>query len=515
MESFVELVQYQFDNHPDNLAILYRKERITFSQLAERAGSVGAFLQGRGLEVGDRVILYTPDKLSFLIIHLGIILSGGVSLPLNFSFTRDEMLYFLNDSGARFVFASGEQADVIREIEPDCPALEEILDPAGTLAHDHGAKFREVDVKPDDNCFILYSSGTTGTPKGVVHSHRNLAASLLSLKKCWRFTERDVLLNVLPLFHIHGLSFATHLSLVSGSAMLLEDRFHPLESLDKIADATVFMAVPTIYYALLRRPEFKQKAKQWKQTRLFTCGSAPIRPEVLPELESILGAPLINRYGMTESHVITSLPLGGPFPQGSVGLPLEGVDLKLVTEEGRTIEAGTDKADDCGVVGEVKMRSENLFSSYWNKPEATAGAFDQDGFFSTGDLGRFDEQGCLTLVGRKKDLIITGGYNVYPPVVERVINSFAQVKESAVIGVPDPRRGEQVVAVVVPEGHPDIDALRKHCREKLVNYQTPTRFELVDELPRNTMGKILKRELRDRIMKQDSAIGDRPENGGN
>ena len=488
MACFADLLHDRFDQHSDEPAILYRGDVLTFAQLEEKAKCVGALLQDKGLEKGDRVILYTPDKLPFLMAHLGVILSGGVSLPLNFGFTEDEMVYFINDSGARFIFAAGEQAERIARIRDRCPTLEEIISPAEAITGSAG-RFRDPGLQAEDHCFMLYSSGTTGRPKGVVHTQQNLTASLLDLQACWRFAPDDVLLNVLPLFHIHGLSFATHLSLISGSAMMLEDRFHPVKTLDKINDATVFMAVPTIYYAFLRRDEFRLKAKEWDKTRLFTCGSAPIRPEVLPELEEILDSRLINRYGMSESHVITSLPLGGPFPQGSVGLPLDGVELKLVDEGGQTV--GGDG------VGEVKIRSKNLFDHYWNKPDATAEAFDADGFFATGDLGRLDEHGFLTLVGRQKDLIITDGYNVYPTVVERVLNSLPQVRESAVIGLPDDRKGERVVAVVVPEGPAEADALRKHCQANLANYQVPMRFEFIDELPRNTMGKILKRSLRD------------------
>jgi malonyl-CoA/methylmalonyl-CoA synthetase len=269
--------------------------------------------------------------------------------------------------------------------------------------------------------------------------------------------------------------------------------------MDKIRDATVFMAVPPIYYAFLRRKEFKEKATEWKKTRLFTCGSAPIRPEVLPELEEILDTNLINRYGMTESHVVTSLPLSGPFPQGSVGLPMKGLEMKLVGKDGEALSTTSPQKDDKKAVGEVRIRGENLFSHYWNKPEATSDAFDEESYFCTGDLGYRDEHGFLTLVGREKDLIITSGYNVYPPVVERVINGFERVRESAVIGVPDEMRGERVVAVLVTDGPLDADQLKKFCQKKLANYQVPTRFELIDELPRNTMGKVLKRTLRDKF----------------
>jgi malonyl-CoA/methylmalonyl-CoA synthetase len=496
---FAELLLHQFDKAADKPAIIYHGEVLTFGQLESKARSIGAFLQDKGLEKGDRVILYTPEKLSFLIVHLGIILSGGVSLPLNFRFTKDEMLYFIHDSGACFVFASGEQASLINQVKDRCPKLREIISPTEAVLKNGSKKFKEPHLRAEDSCFMLYSSGTTGRPKGVVHTHMNLASSLLDLKTCWEFVPEDILLNVLPLFHIHGLSFASHLSLISGASMILEDQFHPVKTMEKIMNATVFMAVPTIYYAFLRRHEFRKKAREWNKTRLFTCGSAPIRTEVLPELETILEGQLINRYGMTESHVITSLPLNGPFPHGSVGLPLDGVEMKLISKDGRTLSTGSAREDNHKVVGEVKIKSKNLFSHYWNNPEETTSAFDKEGFFSTGDLGYLDEFGFLTLVGRKKDLIITDGYNVYPAIVERVLNSFTHVKESAVIGVPDEKRGEKVVAVVVPEGHLHTGELKKYCQTHLVNYQVPARFELVDELPRNTMGKILKRVLREQV----------------
>ncbi len=237
---------------------------------------------------------------------------------------------------------------------------------------------------------MLYSSGTTGRPKGVVHTHANLASSLRALQECWRFTPDDVLVNALPLFHIHGLSFATQLSLLTGSCMLMEESFHPRRTLEAVGQGTVFMAIPTFYYSFLDRPEFPVLAKDWSHVRLFTCGSAPIRPEVLPELESVLGRPVINRYGMTEAHVITSLPLSGPWPQGSVGVPLAGIEVRVVQEDGTPGQPGE--------VGSVQLRGPNLFREYWRRPEATSDAF-ASGWFDTGDLGCRDANGFLTLVG--------------------------------------------------------------------------------------------------------------------
>jgi malonyl-CoA/methylmalonyl-CoA synthetase len=278
---------------------------------------------------------------------------------------------------------------------------------------------------------------------------------------------------------------------LTGCVMHVEDVFHPRKTLTVVGRGTVFMAIPTFYYTFLERPEFREAAQGWSRVRLFTCGSAPIRAEVLPELESILGRPVINRYGMTEGHVITSLPLDGPWPQGSVGLPLDGVELRVVAEDGTPAGAGE--------VGSVQLRGPNLFRRYWRRPDATREAF-ASGWFDTGDLGARDENGFLTLVGRKNDLIITNGFNVYPQVVERVINECPGVRESAVFGIPDRRRGERVIAAVArsDEGLSE-PALRAYLAERLVDYQRPASIVFVPDLPRNAMGKVLRRELRDRL----------------
>lgn len=484
--TFIDLLKFRFQDSSRAAAIRRRQESMTYGQLAVRIEGAAAFLQARGLKAGDVVALFTAERLPFLIVHLGVMLAGGISLPLNFNFTAAEMIYFLNDSKARFVCADSGQAELIRRIEPQCPRLEVVFDSRQALETTPGRRFREREVKAADPCFMLYSSGTTGQPKGVVHTQENTAASLLALQKQWRFTADDVLLNVLPLFHIHGLSFAAHLSLLSGSTMIVADPFHPRRTLAEIEEATVFMGVPPYYYSFLNRKEFPGAASRWQRLRLLTCGSAPIRPEVLPRLEAATGHPVINRYGMTESHVITSLPLEGPYVQGSVGLPLEGIEIKL---EG-----------DKETAGEVKIRGRNLFHHYWGRPEATRDAFDSEGFFNTGDLGYFDEQGFLVLAGRRHDLIITGGYNVYPPVVEQVINSFPGIRESAVIGIPDDLKGEKVAAVVVADRAIDLKELNRFCRSRLVAYQCPARFVISDSLPRNTMGKVLKRSLRERFL---------------
>jgi malonyl-CoA/methylmalonyl-CoA synthetase len=470
-------------------AVIHRDRTFTYGDLDDRARRAAAWLQGLGVAPGDRVVLCTSEKLPFLVAHLGALYAGAVSVPVNPRFPREELRYVLADSGARAAVVGDEQRPILEELRPNLPELAAVA--ADAAAWDvPAAHWREPAVGRDDACLILYSSGTTGRPKGVVHTPANLASSLRALQACWRVTADDVVVCPLPLFHIHGLSFATHLTLLAGACLRLED-FHPRRTLDAVGRGTIFMAVPTMYYAFLDRPEFRAAAREWGQVRLFTCGSAPVRPEVLPELEAILGRPVINRYGMTEAHVIASLPLDGPWPAGSVGRPLSGIEVRVVAEGGGPAAAGE--------AGRVLVRGPNLFREYWRRPDATREAF-ATGWFDTGDLGVLDPAGFLTLVGRTNDLIITSGFNVYPQVVERVIDACPGVRESAVIGVPDDRRGERVLAAVVREvpGLTERD-LRDYWVAHLADYQRPAAVVFVDRLPRNALGKLLRGELRKQL----------------
>lgn len=488
MQTFTSLLQESFNNYPDKIAIRYKGQIITYRELERKLKGIVAILEEMDIDKGDRVILYSDKKIPFLITHLGIMFCGGISVPLNFNYTAEEMKYFINDSKARFVFSSGEHKEKITSIKPECKCVEYIFDLSIIDALCKCERYPAYKMKEEDICFMLYSSGTTGQPKGVAYSQMGVASSLLSLQNSWKFTSDDVLLNVLPLFHTHGLSFATHLALISGSTIIIEDKFKIEETPDLINKATVFMGVPTIYYDLLNYPEFAEKAKQWINTRLFTCGSAPIRTEILNKIENIIGKNLINRYGMTESHVLTSIPLDGPFKQGTVGKAIQGIELKIIDESKKILEVGK--------TGEVMIKSKNLFSYYWNKETETENAFDSNGFFHTGDLGFLDEDGFLTLVGRKTDLIIVDGFNVYPAVVEKTINEFPEIRESAVVGLVDERRGEKVVAFVVTNKKIDIEKLIDFCAKKLIYYQRPKQIQIIEKLPRNAMGKVLKKELK-------------------
>ncbi len=485
---FLNLLQESFAKHASRRAVSNPDMTVLYDEIRGIARTYAARLQEMGVKFGDRVALCTSNKRAFLCYFLGALYAGGVVLPLNHRFTPDELRFFLTDSGAKVAVVDESLSPLFASLRAELPGLNAVISDANCWLSEFVARFPAPVIGAHDPCLLMYSSGTTGWPKGIVHTHGNVASSLLALQKCWRFTPDDVVLNVLPLFHIHGLAFATLLPLLSGACVILDD-FEPQATMKRIAECTVLMAVPTIYYRLLEQPNLRAIARSWTKTRLFTCGSAPIRAEVLPELEAILGKPVINRYGMTEAFVITSLPLDGPWPNGSVGLPLAGIEVRVQGEPG-ALATG---------VGAVQIRGPNLFREYWHNPDATRRAF-ADGWFDTGDLGFLDAAGFLTLVGRKNDLIITSGFNVYPQVVERVINECPGVRESAVLGVPDDRKGERVVAVVVRDDPTlDEERLRAFWSERLVDYQRPKKVVFVEALPRNAMGKVVRRELRDSI----------------
>jgi malonyl-CoA/methylmalonyl-CoA synthetase len=490
---FLAELRATFAAHQSAPAIIYKETSLTYGDLDVRAECAAAQLRQLGVEPGDRVAIATSEKLPFLAAHLGAIYAGAISLPLNPRFTGEELRYFLEDSGAQVAIVGDAARPIVESLQVNLPDLHSVVD-AMAVWNAPASPFSQPEISRNSPCLIIYSSGTTGRPKGVVHTHANLASSIRSLEATWRVTPDDVVINVLPLFHVHGLSFGAHLSLLAGCRMVVEDSFQTRRTLAVVGRGTVFLGIPTFYYSFLDEPDFREQAQTWSSVRLFTCGSAPIRPEILPELEAILGRPVINRYGMTEAHVISSLPLDGPWPQGSVGIPLDGIEMRLIKDDGTP--SGPED------LGSVQVRGPNLFREYWHKAEATRKAF-ASGWFDTGDLGRHDANGFLTLVGRKHDLIITNGYNVYPQVVERVINECTGVRESAVVGVPDRMRGERVVAAVVRSDEALTErSLKSYLSDRLVHYQRPAEIVFVASLPRNALGKVLRRELRDRISSQ-------------
>jgi malonyl-CoA/methylmalonyl-CoA synthetase len=345
-------------------------------------------------------------------------------------------------------------------------------------------------VEPDALAAIIYTSGTTGRSKGAMVTHRNLSSNARTLVEYWGFSARDVLLHALPIFHVHGLFVANHCALLSGARMLWHRRFDAKLVLRDLPRSTVLMGVPTFYTRLLAEPAFGPAA--CPHMRLFISGSAPLLMETFQQFEARMGQRILERYGMSEAGMITSNPVYGERRGGTVGLPLPGVFVRIADDDDHPLLEGAS--------GGIQIRGSNVFRGYWRMPEKTREEFTADGWFRTGDVGRFDAQGYLSIVGRAKDLIITGGYNVYPKEIELVIDAIAGVLESAVIGLPHPDFGEAVTAVVVARAGAELSELQiiQHVKGQLANYKVPKRVILLPDLPRNAMGKVQKNVLRQR-----------------
>jgi malonyl-CoA/methylmalonyl-CoA synthetase len=432
---------------------------IGYDDLRHRAGCVASRLIAEGVRPGHRVALQAPKCVETIMIYLGVLQAGAVFVPLNDAYTSAETNALLND------------ADPAVFITKPAAWLEAALPYAGRNA--------SVPRNADDLASLIYTSGTTGRSKGAMLSHGNLAENALALHKAWAFTPDDVLLHALPIFHVHGLFVALHCALLSGAPMLWLPKFSEAEVLAALPKATVLMGVPTFYTRLLADPAFGRGSAA--NIRLFISGSAPLLPSTFAEFEARTGQRILERYGMSEAVIITSNPLDGERLAGSVGYPLPGVDLRI---------AGGDET------GVIEIRGPSVFSGYWRMPEKTAEEFTADGFFITGDVGRRDADGRVRISGRAKDLIISGGYNVYPKEVELVLDELTGVTESAVIGVPHADFGEGVVAVVIGAG--EEAGLIAEARSQLAAYKAPKRVVFVDELPRNAMGKVQKNLLRER-----------------
>jgi malonyl-CoA/methylmalonyl-CoA synthetase len=432
-----------------------------------------------------------------LLLYLGCLRVGAVFLPLNTGYTGPELAYFLGDAEPRVFVAdptAEATADGIRRGAGVAHLATLAPGGAGSLAAAaNGAKesFADAARGADDLAAILYTSGTTGRSKGAMLTHGNLASNAEALVDYWRFTKDDVLLHALPIFHTHGLFVATNVTLLSGASMILLPGFDSDETIRLLPQATAMMGVPTFYTRLLSQPDFDRDLVA--HIRLFVSGSAPLSAETHKDFEARSGHAILERYGMTETNMNTSNPYDGARRAGTVGFPLPGVEVRIADRE-----SGAALAE--GEVGMIEVRGPNVFKGYWRMPEKTAAEFRDDGFFISGDLGMVDDAGYLNIVGRDKDLIISGGYNVYPAEVENALNALDGVADSAVIGAPHPDFGEAVTAVVVPGGEPRKSEreIRAALTTGLAKYKVPKRVIFVDDLPRNKMGKIEKKALRER-----------------
>ncbi|HVY89236.1 MAG TPA: AMP-binding protein [Hyphomonadaceae bacterium] len=437
--------------------ILSDGARISYEELEAGAAKAAARLIAEGVAPGDRVALQAEKSPQGIMIYLGVLKAGAVFVPLNSAYTESEVSYFLKDA----------EPKVFIKDPPNFVAG------AGGFAPLSSTVARE----PDDLASLIYTSGTTGRSKGAMLSHRNLAETALALHAAWGFTPKDVLLHALPVFHVHGLFVALHCALLSGAPMIWLPKFADKEVLAGLKSATVMMGVPTFYTRLLANPAFTREAVA--NLRLFISGSAPLLPSTFAEFEQRTGQRILERYGMSEAVIITTNPLSGERIAGSVGYSLPGVELRI----GGGQETGV-----------IEIRGPSVFSGYWRMPEKTAEEFTSDGFFITGDVGHREPDGRVWISGRAKDLIISGGYNVYPKEIELVLDELPGVTESAVIGLPHPDFGEGVAAICTGEG--DEAAIIAAARKQLAPFKAPKRVIFVADLPRNAMGKVQKNVLR-------------------
>ena len=462
---------------------------VDFLAMVHRAAGA---MRVQGVRAGDRVAMQVAKTPEALAVYGASVATGAVFLPLNTAYTLAELDYFIGDAEPRLVLVSPDRVGGIGELATRHGGKVMSLGVAGdgTLmeaANSASGAFADVPAGWDDLIAILYTSGTTGRSKGAMLTHRNLASNALSLVEAWRFTAADTLLHALPVYHTHGLFTATNTLMLSGGTMLFRPKFDADEALRLLPQATTMMGVPTFYTRLLQHPGLTREATA--HMRLFVSGSAPLLAETHAEFQARTGHAILERYGMTETNMNTSNPYDGARLAGTVGKPLPGVDVRVADPAGGA-------ALPTGEIGMIEVRGPNVFKGYWRMPEKTAEEFRADGFFITGDVGRFDADGYLFIVGRAKDLIISGGYNVYPVEVEEAIDALPGVIESAVIGVPHPDFGEGVTAVVATKLPLEEVATIAQLKQRLANYKIPKRVLFVAELPRNAMGKVQKAALR-------------------
>jgi malonyl-CoA/methylmalonyl-CoA synthetase len=469
---------------------------VSYGDLMTLSARLANVLEARGVVPGDRVAVQVDKSVECLFLYLACVRAGAVYLPLNTAYTLSELDYFIGDAEPRVVVCDpGKHAGIAALGARHGVGATETLgaDGRGTLtqaaARERDA-FENAACGPDDLAAILYTSGTTGRSKGAMLTHDNLASNALTLVDCWRFTGADVLLHALPIFHTHGLFVATNTILMAGASMLVLPKFDADEVFRLMPRATTMMGVPTFYVRLVQDARLTRQATA--HMRLFVSGSAPLLAETHRAFEEKTGKAILERYGMTETNMNTSNPHDGERIAGTVGFPLPGVALRIADPE-------TGALLPQGEIGMIEVKGPNVFKGYWRMPEKTAAEFRDDGFFITGDLGRIDERGYVHIVGRGKDLVITGGYNVYPKEVEGEIDALPGVVESAVIGVPHPDFGEGVTAVVVGEKGkaPTEREIIAALEGRLARFKCPKRVIVVDELPRNTMGKVQKNILRE------------------
>lgn len=452
-------------------------------------------LKSLDLPEGARIAVQVEKSVEAMMLYLATLRAGYVFLPLNTAYQSAEIEYFIGNAEPSVVVCSRKNFGWVSKIAFKAGTQNVFTlddDRSGSLLERaaHCSDRHEVAQRgADDLAAILYTSGTTGRSKGAMLSHGNMLSNALVLKDYWGWKPGDVLIHALPIFHVHGLFVAIHGALINGSKMIWLAKFDPKLVVQKLPEATVFMGVPTLYVRLLVEPGLNREA--CRNMRLFVAGSAPLLIETFTEWKERTGHTILERYGMSETAMLTSNPYKGERRGGTVGFALPGVSLRVQDDDGQPLPTGE--------IGGIQVKGPNIFKGYWRMPEKTKEEFTADGYFKTGDVGKIDERGYITIVGRSKDLIISGGYNVYPAEIEGYINDMPGVAESALVGVPHPDFGEVGIAVVIPRPGAALDAEQIIARLKaqLANFKIPKRCFIVSELPRNTMGKVQKNILRE------------------
>jgi malonyl-CoA/methylmalonyl-CoA synthetase len=487
-------------DNPNRLAIeTIDGQHISYGDLIARAGQMANVLVANGVKPGDRVAAQTEKSVPGLVLYLAAVRAGAVYLPLNTAYTLNELEYFITDAEPSLVVCDPSKLEGISAIAAKVGASVLTLgaDGKGSLteaAAKASPEFATVTRADEDLAAILYTSGTTGRSKGAMLTHDNLASNSISLVDYWRFTDKDVLIHALPIYHTHGLFVASNVTLFARASMIFLPKFDPELIIKLMARATVMMGVPTFYTRLLQSPSLTHEST--RHMRLFVSGSAPLLADTHREWSARTGFAILERYGMTETNMNTSNPYDGDRVPGAVGRALPGVSVRVTDPDtGKEIARDT--------IGMIEVKGPNVFKGYWRMPEKTKAEFRDDGFFITGDLGKIDAKDYVHILGRGKDLVISGGFNVYPKEIESEIDAMPGVIESAVIGVPHADFGEGVTAVVVCDKNAEVnEASVLHALDgRLAKFKMPKRVFVVDELPRNAMGKVQKNILRDTYAK--------------
>jgi malonyl-CoA/methylmalonyl-CoA synthetase len=501
-ESLKDCFLWSFLMRGEKKAISFLREdlvetEISYRELNQDSNRMANTFLELGMKRGDRVILYLPKSLAFVVAHLALQKIGAIGVPLNPGFKKSEMVYLIEDTGAKLVLSGSEQEAIIREIAPQLPTLVISTErPYQEIDFFRSApdSLPKIEIGSDDMGLIIYTSGTTGKPKGAILTQENLVHDARNVIRIWEIGESDVLCHALPLFHVHGLCFALHTALIAGSRVLMLDEFSPEKVIEVLTEkrgeyaCTLFMAVPSMYGKMM--DYLGEEVMDFEHIRLWTSGSAPLLPRDFDKIERMFGKEPVEREGMSETGMNFSNPLRGVRKPGSIGLPLPGVQVRIVD-----LETFVDVLP--GQTGEIWLKGPNVTPGYWRKPEETARAF-KEGWLRTGDLGRVDEDGYYYLTDRIKHIIISGGENISPKEVETTINQYKGVVESSVVGIPDEKWGERVVAAVVakPGFRVKPQEIQNFCKEHLHNWKCPKDIVFLKELPKNRMGKVVRGEVK-------------------